>query len=1048
MEKRSKNSLLLLLTLLGVLLLKGSIIQAEEVSTSSEQVSSSVEISRVETFSTQSTEEASSSALNINSNKQELKSTTDIKVKYLDEANGKEIYPANHLNEVLGLRYDVTSKKYQPIISGYSLSRIPSNVKGIANGANIEVRYYYKRNSNRRSDANENLFNKKVYSQKNTESISWIPDSVLAQSIADSLGIPVSELTEEAMKQLKVLQLYDGVTDLTGLEHADNLRSLEFYYLSGELPDFTPISGLTHLKEFVSQGNNLTNEKAEMLKKLPTSVEFLYFEEENQLSFDIFNSYPNLKNVTSLNVINCDITDLNFLDAYSSLKSVKLDSNDLKDCSLDILKKFSLTQLSLENTNLSQIAKLPTLLTLTDLDLSYNDIQDFSEIPNKFNLSNLEFLNLSETQLSSLEFLSTLGNSLKFLSLDGNEISDVSPLKKLPNSVQINILDQTIEAASVTIPSTRQNSQKNNIKTKDGSYVDLIPDNTHNTGNYDKDKKMINWTVSSEDKGELKSIWSIGEETDSFCYSGSLTVPYILGNEGQVTIKYIDEYTGEEIHESQILEGKIGDNYDVSGAQYKLNLQNYTIDDSLIPSNTKGSFTKESTVVVYKYNKIVDLSKYFFVSSWASGNSTDVDQSEYINSKIDRNKIIATEQGKGTYQNTTLTSKRPIDFSKDWEMQYSFEFYGSQANLDGWVVAFHNEYGFRGKAGYASNMGVYNYNKKGLTNSIVAEYDFYNNNSASHFFGDDPNQNIAYSHLGINRIENQSDPIIRGIEGPLDNTWIGNKSVLCKLKWSSSVKELSLEIGNKKLSKIINVPEELGIINDAVYYTIGVGSGSANALGFTSEFIYQKYNVNTFGQNIVRYVDEEGNELSDKKIMIGDAGTDYDSTTPEYLIDIPGYEIDNDKLPSNRIGRYDDIDEQVITYVYKKVPEVEAMGYIEVPQKIHLRSVQINNKEYVAGKGKIQYHSIDGVNDREIEVFTDPEVALTSKPVDEDEKEETVNVQVYYSDNSTLIEKDKSLGEVSKTNPHCDFYLKTLKNHFIKANRQYEGKMTFTVKFK
>lgn len=44
-----------------------------------------------------------------------------VTIKYLDESTGKEIYPSNHLNEFKGSHYDVSSKKYQPTISGYSL---------------------------------------------------------------------------------------------------------------------------------------------------------------------------------------------------------------------------------------------------------------------------------------------------------------------------------------------------------------------------------------------------------------------------------------------------------------------------------------------------------------------------------------------------------------------------------------------------------------------------------------------------------------------------------------------------------------------------------------------------------------------------------------------------------------------------------------------------------------------------------------------------------------------------------------------------------------
>ncbi|MEY8500487.1 MucBP domain-containing protein [Enterococcus avium] len=195
----------------------------------------------------------------------------------------------------------------------------------------------------------------------------------------------------------------------------------------------------------------------------------------------------------------------------------------------------------------------------------------------------------------------------------------------------------------------------------------------------------------------------------------------------------------------------------------------------------------------------------------------------------------------------------------------------------------------------------------------------------------------------------------------------------------------------------------------------------------------------------VHFVDEKGNKIKDSKEVIGFKGQGYDWSDTNAETEIEGYELDHEKFPSNVKGIFTETDQE-ITLTYKTI--VEAKGYIEVPQKIQLHSIQEKGQEYVAGKGTIQYHSIEGLNDQGIEVFTDPEVTITSKGVNKDGKEEYVNVKVYHSDISTLVEKDKALGELSKTNSTYDFYLKALRKYFTKTNSHYEGRMIFKAKFK
>lgn len=69
---------------------------------------------------------------------------------------------------------------------------------------------------------------------------------------------------------------------------------------------------------------------------------------------------------------------------------------------------------------------------------------------------------------------------------------------------------------------------------------------------------------------------------------------------------------------------------------------------------------------------------------------------------------------------------------------------------------------------------------------------------------------------------------------------------------------------------------------------------------------------------VVNYVDENGKAIpgSSAQTISGNIGDPYDASTPEYKLDIPGYTLDETKLPENSKGTISD-QPQTVTYVYK-----------------------------------------------------------------------------------------------------------------------------------
>ncbi|MDT0089918.1 MucBP domain-containing protein [Listeria marthii] len=69
-----------------------------------------------------------------------------------------------------------------------------------------------------------------------------------------------------------------------------------------------------------------------------------------------------------------------------------------------------------------------------------------------------------------------------------------------------------------------------------------------------------------------------------------------------VTVKYLDQ-DGKQIHDSQTINGNIGEPYDVSTNKFKLQIDGYTLDTTKLPNNANGTFTNQTTEVTYIYTK-------------------------------------------------------------------------------------------------------------------------------------------------------------------------------------------------------------------------------------------------------------------------------------------------------------------------------------------------------------------------------------------------------------------------------------------------------------
>ncbi|WP_313264527.1 bacterial Ig-like domain-containing protein, partial [Enterococcus sp.] len=111
-------------------------------------------------------------------------------------------------------------------------------------------------------------------------------------------------------------------------------------------------------------------------------------------------------------------------------------------------------------------------------------------------------------------------------------------------------------------------------------------------------------------------------------------------------------------------------------------------------------------------------------------------------------------------------------------------------------------------------------------------------------------------------------------------------------------------------------------------FTQGWSPDDYEYFGFTVVIPYKDANGNdlfTAAYNIrftnshltIKYVDESGNEIYPSRRIDDSTNQPYNVSTSDYIPQIPGYELDTSKLPSNAIGVFQR-GEFTVTYVYQK----------------------------------------------------------------------------------------------------------------------------------
>ncbi len=264
-----------------------------------------------------------------------------------------------------------------------------------------------------------------------------IPDAELAAVIRETLELPAgAAITADAMRNLRGLHASSrGIADLTGLEHAVNLETLNLY--DTDVSDVSALANLTNLKTLVLDSTDVSNVSA--LANL-TNLEWL---ELDSTDVSDVSALANLTNLEWLWLNDTDVSDVSALANLTNLETLNLYDTDVSDVSA-LANLTNLETLNLYDTDVSNVSALATLTNLEWLELDSTDVSDVSALAN---LTNLEWLELDSTDVSDVSALANLTN-LEWLWLNDTDVSDVSALANLTNLKTLNLYDTDVSDVS------------------------------------------------------------------------------------------------------------------------------------------------------------------------------------------------------------------------------------------------------------------------------------------------------------------------------------------------------------------------------------------------------------------------------------------------------------------------------------------------------------------------------------------------------------------------------------------------------------------------
>ncbi|MBO1103961.1 BspA family leucine-rich repeat surface protein, partial [Enterococcus faecalis] len=328
---------------------------------------------------------------------------------------------------------------------------------------------------------------------------------------------------------------------------------------------------------------------------------------------DMSNMFAQCYALQSIDVSKFDtsnVTNMAYMFAQcSSLQSIdvsKFDTSNVTNMAYMFYTCIKLTSLNVTGLNTGKVTNMQSMFSdcrsLSNIDVSSFDTSNVTNMNKMFyNMSNLFCLDVRNFKLSRADLI----NNSDFFSKTDDIVSSVV-IATDPNFW--NKYNWAAGRVIFSYPKFNANggrfadgsSQKNYIT----KFVNT-PEEFDNTLTQLEQFKQKNIPTK---KGCKFLGWKLVEGNDT---DATNVVPDLKGieylaqwSDASVKVKYVFEDTGKEIHDAKEIFGNIGEAYDATTEEYKLNIDGYVLDESRLPENATGTFTKESQEIVYYYKAV------------------------------------------------------------------------------------------------------------------------------------------------------------------------------------------------------------------------------------------------------------------------------------------------------------------------------------------------------------------------------------------------------------------------------------------------------------
>ena len=630
---------------------------------------------------------------------------------------------------------------------------------------------------------------------------SWMPDKNVQNAVAKTLGITVSELTKEKVSELGTQPGFNqvnitGATSLQGLEYATGGTSFVINATNGTLSDLTPLTGVI-LAQLNIKNNNVSD-----LSPLRGKALTSFLADDNEIS-----------NLSPLN--------------FSKLSQISVDNNHISDISvipqsvsMVVARNQTITNLPVSRTS---PFVLDTASTVSNYDLTD---KNFSNISNLGQFSQGTAIYKGKITWDSLD--SSISQVTYGFDRQYSFSQDSSKSNKVYFSgTVVQPFSSSIVAADVTV----------NYVDEDGKAIPSVSSQTisGNIGDsYDATTDAYKLTIEGYTLDESK----LPTNAKGTLSDQAQTVTYVYTKNpvkaADVTVNYIDE-DGKAIPSvsPQTISGNVGDSYDATTDAYKLTIEGYTLDESKLPTNAKGTLSDKPQTVTYVYKQTKD-------------------------------------------QSTVIVHDSELTIGDSWKPEDNFD---SALDYYGNVVPF-------------SDINV----EGEVDTTKAGTYKITYTRFVPNFFSNSENQG-TYSAVATVTVKDA--PPVKG--GDVTAKYIDTD-------------------GNKVSDDVVksgNVGDDYTTEQKAIEgYTFkevqGNAAGQFTDQAQTVTYVYTKNEIpNITGTVLVQYVDTDGNKISEDIMKSGTVGEGY-STEKK---DIKGYTFK--EVQGNTTGQFTD-QVQTITYVYTK----------------------------------------------------------------------------------------------------------------------------------